>query len=75
MSSWDWLGLVWLALALAMMVSAMRAHRIGGRRMLVMALAWLAIFLAAAAIASFVVEQVAVPEAIPPLPEGVPNLT
>ncbi len=53
MTEWDWLRLVWLAMALGLLVATVRTHRIGGRKMLVMGLAWLFIFMVAAGIASF----------------------
>jgi len=40
----NWVSLIALAASLVLAVSALRSHRIGGRKALVMALAWGAIF-------------------------------
>lgn len=75
MSEWDWLRLVWLAMALALLLATVRTHRIGGRKMLVMVLAWLCIFMVAAGIASFIEEQAAEPRVAPSPLDGDPILT
>lgn len=75
MTEWDWLRLVYLAMVLSLLVATVRTHRIGGRKMLVMALAWLCIFMVAVGIASLIEEWDAAPSQILPPPEGDPALT
>ena len=50
MSEAGWVSLIALAGWLILMLGAFRAHRIGGRKTLVMALVWGAIFLLVTAI-------------------------
>ncbi len=75
MTEWDWLRLVYLAMVLSLLVATVRTHRIGGRKMLVMALAWLCIFMVAVGIASLIEERDAAPSQTLPPPEGDPVLT
>ncbi|MEO5706956.1 MAG: hypothetical protein ABIT10_10310 [Alteraurantiacibacter sp.] len=75
MTEWDWLRLVWLAMALSLVVATVRTHQIGGRKMLVMALAWACILMVAAGIASFIGEWVDETRVAPPPPDADPVLT
>ena len=75
MTGWDWLQMIYLATVLALLVATVRTHRIGGRKMIVMVLAWLCIFMVAAGIAGFFGERLAEPAMAPPQPEGDPILT
>lgn len=52
MSETNWVSIVALCGALVLAGSAFRGHRVGTSRMIVMALAWVAIFLVAAAVFS-----------------------
>ncbi|MES2698107.1 MAG: hypothetical protein V4647_00660 [Pseudomonadota bacterium] len=61
MTEWDWLRLVYLAMVLGLLIGTVRTHRIGGRKALVMILAWLCIFMVAAGIAAIVTERTAEP--------------
>jgi hypothetical protein len=74
-TEWDWLRLVWLAMALALLLATVRTHRIGGRKMLVMAMAWLSIFMVAAGLASYIGEERAEPRLPPPAFDADPVLT
>ena len=51
-----WLQIVWIAVMLGVLVMALRSYQLGARRMIVMALAWLFIFMIAAGIATFFVD-------------------
>jgi hypothetical protein len=50
MTSSDWASLIAVAGALVLAGSALRAHRIGARKVVILALAWLAIFAVVAAV-------------------------
>lgn len=50
MSGTSWASIIWLLGALVLAVSAFQGHRIGKSKMLVMVLAWIAVFLVAAGI-------------------------
>lgn len=54
MNGANWLQIVYLLAVLGLMVGTVRTHQLGGRRMLVMALAWLCIFMIAAGIAAYI---------------------
>ena len=54
MSEFDWLRIIYLLAALGLMLGTWRAHRLGGRRTLVMVLAWICIFMIAAGIAAYI---------------------
>lgn len=75
MTEWDWLRIVYLAMVLGLLVATVRTHRIGGRKLLVMVLAWLCIFMVAVGIASLIEERNSEPNRDTPLPEGDSVLT
>lgn len=56
MSEFEWLRIVYLLAALGLVLGTWRAHRRGGRRTLVMVLAWICIFMIAAGIAAYIDE-------------------
>ncbi|TIX50050.1 hypothetical protein [Alteraurantiacibacter aquimixticola] len=67
MTSFGWIHLIWLAVTLGVMLTAYRSYRVGGKKTLIFLLAWVAIFLAAAGIASLFYQggelrQITVPE-------------
>jgi len=53
-TEYGWVSLIALMAWLVLAVSAVRAHRIGARKMVVMGLAWVSIFLLVAAVFSAV---------------------
>lgn len=66
MTGANWLQIVYLLAVLGLMLGTVRAYQLGGRRMLVMALAWLCIFLIAAGIAAYIDGRVhRAPESLP----------
>jgi hypothetical protein len=74
-TEWDWLRIVWLATVLGLALATVRTQQIGGRKMLVMVLAWICIFMAAAGLASFIEDLDAGQEIAPPAFDDEPNLT
>lgn len=47
----EWLWALWLLVCLGVMIGSFRAYQVGARKALVMALAWICIFMIAAGIA------------------------
>ena len=47
----EWLWALWLLVCVGVMTGSLRAHQLGARKAIVMALAWLCIFMVAAGIA------------------------
>ena len=54
MSGGDWVSIIAVSGALVLAVSALRGHRVAASKLLVMALAWIAIFLLVAGVFSVV---------------------
>lgn len=75
MNGTGWLQIVNLLLVLGLMLGTVRAHQLGARRMLVMALAWICIFLIAVGIAGFIDERVHRAPTAGPTPDGDSNFT
>ena len=62
----EWLQIIYLAMVLGLALSAVRSYQLGARRIVLLGLIWACIFMVAAGIAAFVVDDGgAVREALP----------
>ncbi len=75
MTEWDWLRIIYLAMALGLLFATVRTHRIGGRKTLVLILVWLCIFMVAVGVAALFNERDVPPQLAPPSIEGDAVLT
>lgn len=69
------LQVVYLLAVLGLTLGTVRAHQLGARRLLVMALVWICIFLVTAGIAGFIDGWAHQGVAPPPVPDTDPNFT
>lgn len=75
MNGTSWLQIIYLLMVLGLVIGTVRSHQLGAKRMVVMALAWLCIFLIAVGIAGFIDQRVhQAPVAVPP-PDADPEFT
>jgi hypothetical protein len=70
-----WFQITWLLLVLVLAVSGLRAHRIGARKGLVMALVWVLLFVVAAGIAGLIAGDGEPMRALAPPPDAPSYLT
>lgn len=75
MNEYDWLRTIYLLTALGLILGTWRMHRGGGKRTLVMVLAWICIFVVAAGIAAYVDEWAHPAPVMAPSPDSDPNFT
>jgi hypothetical protein len=52
----DWLRIIWLAISAVVMLVAYRQYQVGAGTTVIMALAWIAIFMLAASIAGWIAD-------------------
>ncbi|MXO72157.1 hypothetical protein [Alteraurantiacibacter buctensis] len=75
MTELDWPRLIYLLMALGLVLSTWRVHRGGGKRTLVLVLAWGCIFVVAAGIAAYIDEKANPAPVLAPSPDSDRNFT
>ncbi len=75
MTGFDWLSAIYLLMALGLILGTWRVQRGGGKRILVMILAWVCIFVVAAGIAAYVEGWLQPAPVVAPSPDRDPSFT
>jgi uncharacterized membrane protein YfcA len=71
----EWLWALWLLVCLGVMIGSFRAYQVGARKALVMALAWICIFMIAAGIAMLFEDDGPSAPLLTPSPDADPRFT